>query len=244
MGQTTAIAWTDHTFNPWWGCTKVSEGCRNCYAETWAKRMGWNVWGAKKRRPMGDDYWKQPLKWNKEAQAEGVTRRVFCASMADVFEDDPALNKHRARLWGLIEQTPHLEWLLLTKRPQKIDCMIPALWVDNYPENVRFGTTVEDMEVIHRVEIIREFPRNFLSVEPMIGPVTFYPGGIDWVIIGGESGPNCRPMAIEWARDLAQECIEANIPVFMKQLGGHPDKRDRLEDWPEDLRLREFPEVR
>ena len=121
MGANSKIEWTTHTFNPWWGCTKVSEACKHCYAEAWAKRVGQNVWGPKpERRLLSDNHWRQPLKWNRDAANAAERPRVFCASMADVFEDRDELIEHRDRLFDLIEATPKLDWLVLTKRPQNV----------------------------------------------------------------------------------------------------------------------------
>ncbi|HEY2512934.1 MAG TPA: DUF5131 family protein, partial [Polyangiaceae bacterium] len=118
MVANSKIQWTDHTFNPWWGCQRVSPGCEHCYAEAFAKRTGHGVWGpTAQRRFFGEAHWKEPLKWNEAAKRSGQRARVFCASMADVFEDRWELEPHRARLAGLIRVTPHLDWLLLTKRP-------------------------------------------------------------------------------------------------------------------------------
>jgi len=119
MGKETEIAWTDHTFNPWWGCTRVSPECEHCYAETFAKRTGHAVWGVlSERRFFADKHWNEPVKWNAAAEKAGERRRVFCASMSDVFEDRDDLLEARARLAVLVGATPHLDWLLLTKRPQ------------------------------------------------------------------------------------------------------------------------------
>src|SRR5271165_362130 len=119
MGQNSSIEWTDHTFNPWWGCTKVSPACQNCYAELWAKRMGHQVWGNRtQRRFFTNNHWNEPLIWNHDARNTKRRRRVFCASMADVFERKRELNSWRERLWTLISATPCLDWLLLTKRPE------------------------------------------------------------------------------------------------------------------------------
>jgi protein gp37 len=126
MGKNSSIEWTDHTFNPWWGCTKVSPGCEHCYAEAWAKRVGANVWGSKsERRFFTEKHWSEPLKWNADAESEKTRKRVFCASMADVFEARIDLNPWRLKLWNLIEITPWLDWLLLTKRPQNIAERVP-----------------------------------------------------------------------------------------------------------------------
>ncbi len=120
MAKNSQIEWTHHTFNPWWGCTKVSSACDNCYAELWAKRMGHQLWGtAAPRRFFGDKHWQEPLMWNEEAGLASRRERVFCASMADVFERSD-LDAQRARLWQLIQSTPNLDWLLLTKRPQNV----------------------------------------------------------------------------------------------------------------------------
>src|SRR5207245_7041240 len=143
MGKNSSIEWTDHTFNPWWGCTKVSPACTNCYAEVWARRVGADVWGASsERRFFSEKHWQEPLKWNADATAMNRRKRVFCASMADVFESRHDLDDERAKLWNLIDATPSLDWLLLTKRPENIQLMAP--WKDIWPRNVWLGTTVEN----------------------------------------------------------------------------------------------------
>jgi protein gp37 len=135
MGKDTKIEWAKHTFNIVWGCTKVSEACASCYAEALAKRFGHSVWGAdKERRKLGEAYWKQPLKWNAAAGAAGVRERVFCSSMADVFEDHPTVAEERQKLWPLIESTPNLNWLLLTKRPENMLKFTP--WSARWPSNI------------------------------------------------------------------------------------------------------------
>ena len=142
MGENSKIEWTTHTFNPWWGCITVSEACKHCYAEAWARRVGQDVWGPKvSRRMFSDDHWKGPLRWNAAAAGAAERPRVFCASMADVFEDRDELDEPRWRLWPLIEATPHLDWLLLTKRPQNV--LRLAGWGQDSPSNVWLGTTVE-----------------------------------------------------------------------------------------------------
>jgi protein gp37 len=193
MGENSAIAWTDHTFNPWWGCARVSPGCEHCYAETLATvRRKLDVWGVDaERKPMSDAYWREPLKWNRKAEAEGARRRVFCASMADVFETPPERNVQarkvqegaRARLWPLIESTPWLDWLLLTKRPENVAKIAPwrALIAEGryddrpeWPRNVWIGTTVEDQKrAEQRIPWLVEIPAavRFVSVEPQIEPV-------------------------------------------------------------------------
>ena len=131
MAKDSKIEWTHHTFNPWWGCAKVSPACKHCYAETWAKRVGKDLWGAKSpRRFFSDAHWREPFKWNAEAVTLGERRRVFCASMADVFEARAELDPWRDKLWTVIEATPALDWLLLTKRPHRIASYAPwsAWW--------------------------------------------------------------------------------------------------------------------
>lgn len=175
MGAETAISWTDHTFNPWWGCERVSPGCQNCYAEAFAKRTGHPVWGkTADRRFFGDKHWAEPRRWNNLAEEAGKPALVFCSSMADVFEDRLELDSSRADLWSLIEATPWLIWQLLTKRPENVLDMVPAGWHGAWPRNVWVGTTAEDQaradeRIPHLVRI--PAPVRFLSVEPMLGPV-------------------------------------------------------------------------
>jgi len=137
------IEWTHHTFNPWWGCVKLSPACAHCYAETWARRFGDELWGGDApRRFFSGHHWREPLRWNSEADKQGIRARVFCASMADVFEPRTDLDPWRDKLWALIEKTPHLDWLLLTKRPGHIKNVYP--WAHNPRENVWLGTTAEN----------------------------------------------------------------------------------------------------
>lgn len=175
------IEWTDATFNPWHGCMKVSPGCTHCYAETLSKRWGRNIWGPAKtteRMGMSENYWRQPLKWNREALVSGVRKRVFCASMADVFEDHPQVEEWRWRLWDLIEETPNLDWLLLTKRPENV-LANTARWArwssqGKWPDNVWLGTSVENQEQADkRIFQLLAVPARvrFLSCEPLLGPI-------------------------------------------------------------------------
>lgn len=224
MGANSKIEWTTHTFNPWWGCTKVSEACKNCYAESWAKRVGQKVWGPKvARRTFSDAHWKQPLKWNKDAEGAEERPRVFCASMADVFEDRTELETHRARLFDLIEQTQNLDWLLLTKRPQNV--LRLAKWGENWPSNIWLGTTVELQtradELLPELAAIPAKVR-FISAEPLLGQLDLGPwlgSTIDWVITGGESGPHARPASPDWFRTLHTQCMESEVPFHFKQWG-------------------------
>ncbi len=227
MAKDSPIEWTDDTFNPWWGCAKVSSGCENCYAEVFAKRFGHNVWGKRgDRRRFGDAHWAKPLRWNRDAGIAGVRRRVFCASMADVF-DEMAPEEDQIRLWNLIQETPNLDWLLLTKRPHRVRAAIPNNWLHSPRPNVWFGTSVERMDVIDRVHELREVPAalRFLSIEPLLGELRGIPlDGIDWVIVGGESGAKSRPMSPDWVRQIQQQCVSASVPFFFKQWGGRFNK--------------------
>ena len=196
------IEWTDHTFNPWTGCAKVSPGCANCYAESWAKRSGIVKWGGPRRRTSASN-WNQPHKWDREACAGPIPGddplrrpRVFCASLADWLDDEVPI-EWLADLLALIHQTPNLDWLLLTKRPQnwasKIDAALslPGRWDDGgefnsagfwlnkwmngtAPGNVWIGTTVEDQtRADERIPHLLRIPARvrFLSCEPLLGPV-------------------------------------------------------------------------
>ena len=180
MGDTTGIEWTDHTFNPWWGCVRVSPACEHCYAETFAKRFGVE-WGVKAERKMASEkVWAAPLRWNRAAEKAGVRARVFCASMADVFEDRRDLDALRERLFALIAQTPWLDWQLLTKRPEAVMALVPESWSQGvrgvaetgFPPNVWVGTTVEDRRRADaRVPHLLAIPAavRFLSCEPLLG---------------------------------------------------------------------------
>ena len=280
MAETTKIAWTDHTFNCWWGCTKVSAGCANCYAERDSKRYGFNIFGpAAERRFFGEKHWSEPLKWNDAAENEGVRRRVFCASMADVFEDNPSLAPWRAKLWLLIESTPRLDWLLLTKRPENMLTMPPERWRKAWPSNAWALTTVENEDNLGRIAALVKVPAKVrgLSVEPMLGPINFCEAPIeceheegyaesdtnvwvcakceestglekiDWVIFGSESAPGKRagrPCESAWIRDGLRQCREAGVAAFVKQIPIDGKVSADPSEWPEDLRVREFPNVR
>ncbi len=359
MGES-SIQWTHFTFNPWLGCAKAHTGCTHCYAEKHqavAMRQGgrvqWGeVWQGGQRVVTADSTWAKPLTWARQAAREGVRKRVFCASLADVLEvpDYPPfaqlttesrarvnevrqrLDEARARLWNLIRETAHicqgcerphatsadvggrtarladlasvgaacegsagrcvntgsggLDWLLLTKRPENW-AIVPA---DVRPL-VWLGTSISDQETadewVPRLLDAPDVRLRFLSVEPLTGPVDLWAfltsplreqsvaalgsppmPGIDWVIVGGESGPKARPCRVEWVRDIVRQCREAGVPCFVKQLGARvidtpPGPRSLVDaavqqsggwrrlledshggdmaEWPEDLRVREVP---
>lgn len=211
-----------YTFNPWWGCTKVSDGCKFCYAQSIANRYGHDVWGVgATRRTFSENHWREPLRWNRRADESGERLRVFCASMADVF-DPEAPTDERERLWELIRKTPHLDWQILTKRPQLIAENLPFDWENGYP-NVWLGTSVEDERVVGRIAQLVNVPSvvHFLSLEPLIGPLANLSlEGIEWAIVGGESGPGARPMQAQWVEEIRLQCETQNVPFFFKQWGG------------------------
>ena len=224
MGENSSIAWTTHTFSPVWGCSAVSPECKNCYAEAWAKRFDHVCWGCNPRRTFGDRHWAEPVKWNRAAEKSGKRARVFCGSMCDVFEDAPGLDEQRTRLWKLIEATPSLDWLLLTKRPENIERMMPFVQIGGSLverfSNVWLGTTVGCKASLPRVDELRRLPAavRFLSIEPLLedlGAINLR--GISWVIVGCESGPGARHMKDDWALSIRDQCVEAGVAFFLKQ---------------------------
>lgn len=227
MADQTKIEWTDRTFNPWTGCTKISPGCDNCYAEAWSKRSGHVRWGNHPRKRTTEAYWRAPLAWQKAAPefiaTYGRRPRVFCASLADVFDNqvDPAW---RVDLFELIRSTPDLDWQLLTKRPQNIAKMLPTDWGERGWSNVWLGFTAEDqLRFDQRKRFIAAIPAAvwFVSYEPAIGAlrITDDDPAPDWLIIGGESGPNARPMKAEWVDDALEDCRRRGVAPFFKQWG-------------------------
>jgi protein gp37 len=235
MADKTLIAWTDHTLNPWMGCFKVSQGCTNCYADALTSgRMGLDVFGhdTSKRQRTSAALWNRPRRWERDALQGELGARgkgphmVFCASLADVFEDAPGPNEWRKDLWQLIHDTPYLDWQLLTKRPENIARMLPDTWGDNqwgYWPNVWLGTSIEDNRVAERGPILTAVPAviHFVSYEPAIGPLDELDlDGIEWMIVGGESGPGYRKMDLEWAKDMRRRCEQAGVAFFFKQNHG------------------------
>lgn len=227
MADTTEIAWTDSTFNPWWGCTKVGPGCDHCYAEAFDKRVGGSHWGqGAEYRTLSTNNWRKPRRWQKQAETDGQPRKVFCGSMCD-WTDKNAPEGQRDRLWGLIRETPMLRWRLLTKRAPNIRKCLPEDWDDGY-DNVWMGVTVENRKHgLRRLEVLREIPAKvrFLSIEPLLedlGKLDL--SGIHWVIVGGESGPHARSMDREWVDHIYGQCCVQDVPFFFKQWGGRRDK--------------------
>ena len=269
MAENSAIEWTDHTFNGWIGCTKVGPGCDHCYAEALATTRLGVPWGpGAPRRRTAASTWKQPRRWNNRAVALGLRQRVFCSSLADVFDNEvPA--EWRTDLFQLIRETPQLDWLLVTKRIGNAAKMVEA--AGGWPTNVWLGATIVD-----QAEANRDIPKllatpgprfRFLSMEPLLGQVNLeeawhgenalsgecwgdcawctnghpplyncqrgrqegghwfdHPtgrSGLDWIIVGGESGPGARPMHPDWVILLRDQCEAAGVPFLFKQWGEH-----------------------
>lgn len=254
MSEKTGISWTDATFNPWWGCVKISPACDNCYAERDSIRYGHHIWGKDSlRRFFTDKHWEGPVKWNRDAEREGTRKRVFCASMADVMEDRRDLDESRTRLYSLIQRTPHLDWLLLTKRPQNFERLLPPAWLLNPEPNVWLGTTVESPKYFWRVKELISVRAvcHFLSLEPLTEALPGLPlFDIEWVIAGGESGGMAvRPASPEWFREIRDAATARKIPFHFKQWGEHGPDLVRIGKKAAGSLLdgrewKEFPEVR
>lgn len=288
MGKTTGIKWADGTWNPVRGCTKISPGCKNCYAEKLAARNPAVLggWGSDGVRVVGNAaYWRRPVQYAHDhlravqrGEVPADPYRLFTASLADIFEDHPVVEGVRERIWSetlpkldklrLPDGRPALVLLALTKRAR-----IARDWYDAHgcPDTVWPGVTVEDQERANeRIPIMLGLPRLWLSMEPLLsfvniaaglfhqppagepdepanvggmwrGPTRLGDGGVRWVIVGGESGPRASRMDLAWVRSLRDQASRAGIPCFVKQLGGHPDPRADIADFPTDLRIQEVP---
>ena len=257
MAENSHIEWTTHTFNPWMGCTKVSDGCKHCYAETLMdkrhNRVQWGPKGARLRT--SPQNWNKPLIWNREAERLGIRYRVFCASLADIFEGPgtmpeeswPVVSKAREDLNHMIHVTPFLDWQILTKRPENVTKWGPQGYDwerGGLPKNVWIGTSCEDQKTAdERIPHLLRLNAavRFLSCEPLLGEIqlcfgdrTTWLDNLHWIIVGGESGPGKRPMDMAWARSIRDQCKAANVPFFMKQI-------DKVQPIPPDLMVREFP---
>lgn len=270
MAENSNIAWTDHTWNPWQGCRKVSLGCLNCYMFRDKKRYGQNPSKVVRSKP---PTFNKPLRWKEPA-------KVFVCSWSDFFIEDA--DPWRDEAWSIIRNSRHLTFLLLTKRPENIKARLPEDWP---LPNVWLGVTAENQEQADkRISLLLsvEASVRFLSIEPMLGPIDLrrikpwhlkhgpdgadcLSGGswghehvrhmagqdspgycnhsdgprVDWVICGGESGPNAREMKEEWAKDVMAQCLDCHVPFFMKQMSG--STKEKREEIPEYLNVREFP---
>lgn len=240
MATETKISWATSTFNPWMGCSKVSAGCANCYAESLMDAcMGRVKWGTAKqgcdRTRTSESYWQEPFKWNSNAATRREPWRVFCASLADVFEDfeteTTSLEEMRADLFDLIGKTPNLIWMLLTKRPENVLLMLPSNWrrygITKIPANIWIGTSIENQETAEkRLPLLEAIPTRvrWVSAEPLVGRIQLDNEAdsykwIDWLIVGGESGAKARPMHPLWAQHLYGFAKEMRIPFHFKQWG-------------------------
>jgi protein gp37 len=240
MGANSKIEWCDHTFNPWIGCQKVSPGCDNCYAEAWANRFGVVEFGAKKeRRRTSIKNWQLPTRWNRAAAykfrawrgsnspeagfIEPHGPRVLCGSLCDVF-DNAVPNLWHMELFYLIQHTPYLVWLLLTKRIGNAAEMLDRYAPQIFRRNSWLGITVCDQEEADRdIPKLLKTPatKRFLSIEPMLGVIDISPWieSLDWIIVGGETGAKARPMHPEWVRLIRDQCRDALTPFFFKSWG-------------------------
>lgn len=251
MAQNSKIEWTHHTANLWHGCTKVHEGCDNCYAETLSKRWGNDVWGNDKPRKEIKSVWNELIKYQKLAKEANEIHRVFVGSMMDIFEKPmPLIDSKgfqlsyntedvRQQFWKVVEQSPNLMFLLLTKRPSNINKYIPESWKQTPPVNVMFGTSPVNQETFDNLvkQLLQVKGKRFLSVEPQLDNILLsseYKNDIDWIIQGGESGHHKRPFNLEWAYGLKEQCKLLSIPYFFKQI-------DKIQAIPEDLQVRMFP---
>lgn len=204
--------------------------CRNCYAESLTTRFGMTVWGPQgTRKTFGVKHWNEPLKWNRDAERDGVIHRVFSSSMCDNWEDHPTITVERERLYLLIDQTPWLDWLLLTKRIDRVLSTVPPRWLTAWPVNVWIGTSIENMDYAYRADTLRRIRASvtterpgglvtFISYEPALGdlsPIDLT--GISWLIYGGESGPNYRDDDPVWPRLIRKRCAEFGTVFFYKQ---------------------------
>ena len=242
MANTTAISWTDSTYNPWWGCTKIAPGCDNCYAAALDKRTGGNYWDAKQKpRKTKLANIKKVLSWNKQASIENRRRKVFCGSMMDWCDKD-APEGAADELFDLIKQTPMLDWQLLTKRATLIEDRLPKDWGEGYP-NVWLGVTAEDRDYGYpRIEAFRRTPAKvrFVSAEPLLEDLSDIDlSGMHWLIIGGESGPGCRPMDWRWANNLVLTAENQSVPVWFKQMGGRG--KDKGGDKINGVTIKQWP---
>jgi protein gp37 len=260
MGIETGIAWTDSTFNAWIGCTKVGPGCDGCYAHALDARYRWGGaahWGAGvPRHRTSASTWRNPIKWNADAARKRARHLVFCSSLSDVF-DNEAPAEWRSDLFRLIRATPALTWQLVTKRIGNTPKMLPPDWGAGYPNVWIISTIVNQDEADRDMPKLLAVPAHVhgVSYEPALGPVDWAPWlarGLQWIIIGGESMQNghiTRTFDLEWARSTILQCHAAGAYPFMKQTGSRPVPQLKLhdragaepEEWPADLRVREFP---
>lgn len=229
MAKDTSIEWADHTWSPVWGCTQVSKaetgggGCDNCYAMTLAHRFGYG-WNGEPMREFGDHHWNEPVRWNRRAAKAGTRPKVF-PSMCDPFDKDWP-DGVRERFWRLVDATPYLTWLILTKRIGNYASLGPGAVIGRHPANIWLGATI-----VNRAEMLRDAPKlkaaqarvDFWSYEPALGALGDIPRELmpAWVIAGGESGARARPAHPDWFRSLRDQCAAAGVQFHFKQWGEH-----------------------
>lgn len=225
MAEQSAISWTDATFNPWIGCTRISPACDRCYAARDNERRKWVPgWGndVDRRRTKT---WGEPIKWNRKAAVDGKRVRVFVASLADIFDNHASIDPTwRTDLWQLMRETPNLLWIPLTKRIGNAAKMLPPDWP--FP-NAGLMSTLESQDVWDRdYHKLRDTLATWhgVSVEPMIGPIDIGDAKPDWIITGGESGPGFRPLDMAWVRSMRDQCARNGITFHHKQNGGFRGK--------------------
>lgn len=251
MSERTAIAWTQSTWNPWHGCTKVSPGCAHCYMFRDKLRYGQNPELVQRSKTK----FAEPLRWKEP-------RVIFTCSWSDWFHG--AADAWRDDAWNVIRSTPQHTYQILTKRPERIEDNLPEDWGDGW-SNVWLGVSVENQRHAYRVLLLLDVPAKlrFVSAEPLLGPLNltqvYYPkdhtlggcpynalacfDGLNWVIAGGESGPEHRPCESHWLQDLRDQCAQARVPFFLKQLGGWPDARAHEKALLDGQTYTEMPQV-
>jgi protein gp37 len=219
MADNSTIEWTDATWNPVTGCTKISPGCKNCYAERLAfrlKEMGNGRYANGFKLTLHPDVLGLPIRWAKP-------KMIFVNSMSDLFHESVP-DDYIREVFRVMEKATWHKFQILTKRADRLARLAPTL---PWPSHIWQGVSVESKEFIKRVVLLRTVPATirFLSIEPLLGPIPTLPlEGIHWVIVGGESGPRHRPIRIEWVREIRKQCVSANIPFFFKQWGGRTPK--------------------
>lgn len=239
MASSTGIGWTEATWNPWYGCAKVSPGCENCYMFKEMRRYGRDPEVVMRSKTKFDD----PLRWVRSGKPP---KYCFTCSWSDFFI--AAADQWRDGAWEIIRKTPQITYQILTKRVGRIALCLPEDWGFGY-KNVWLGVSVEGPDQLPRIHTLQQVQARtrFVSFEPLLGDITANRSldllGIDWAIIGGESGPKARPMELKWARNLKLTCQEQDVKLFVKQLGGVRDKRDDITKFPADLQIQEYPEA-